>query len=176
MDKTWLLLLILIAPQLQAASLFGLDLRQATREQMRVAVKNTGAQLITQSVGDGLYDIYASAKLIPDSHRLYLGFVKKDDHVAFVEYEFIGLNQPQLLQRLSSKYGKPSLTPAQFHSDKSYQWLSEGVQIVLYQDWSAYRTRLLYFIPENLALIRQEYRQLNTIQASLPEEEVAGVY
>ena len=146
-------------------SLFGLDLQLATRDEMRNAVKKSGARLIKEAGSEGFYDEYGSEKLMQGSTNLYLGYVKQDKRLAFVEYQFDGLHHPQLVEKLTKKYGKPQTVRAKFQSDTRYQWSIDGVQILMYQDWPDYKTRLLYFLPQNLQTLRTEYQQFNASRA-----------
>lgn len=138
-----------------AAELFGLPLRSSTLDQMRTAVKQAGATLILESGGGRPYDIYDSRKLLSGSSRLYLGHVGEDQRLAFVEYEFVGLKRPLMLQMLSDKYGKPNTQTGKFISDQGYHWVENGVGIILRSDWQNYRTLLSYIAPEALAELKK---------------------
>jgi hypothetical protein len=153
------LLTMLVSGPLQALTLFGQDFQQTDRTAMRSAVKNSGAKLVKESVDDGIYDVYESDKLLAGSSRLYLGFTNAENRLAFVEYDFVGFQQDSVVQKLTSKYGKPEIGRARFLSDRGYQWVVDGIRITLYQDWPAYRTRLIYTNPQDFQAIRTEYRQ-----------------
>jgi hypothetical protein len=163
-------------PAHAATMLFGVDFHQATRDEMRTAVRNSGAKLIKEAGSDGFYDEYGSNTLLPGSSKLYLGYVKKDNRLAFVEYQFEGFHHPQMIQKLTQKYGKPETHKGKFQSDSRYQWLSDGVKILMYQDWAAYKTRLLYFLPQNLSELRLEYQKYKASMASMKAKESDLVY
>ncbi len=154
------ILLLLVASLFSASAaaldLFGLDLAAARRDQMRAEVKKTGAKLVSEAGKDAFYDIYEGDSLLHNAQRLYLGFVKKDQRFAFIEYEFNGLRQPTMLARLTTRYGKPQSQPGRYLTDTRYQWRVDGVQISLYQDWPAYKTRLSYIQPQALQQLRAE--------------------
>lgn len=156
MIKTSLFILtLLFAPYGLAAELFGVQLQSATLDQLRAAVKQSGATLI-RGAGEGQpYEIYDSKALLEASSRLYLGYVAEDRRFAFVEYEFFGLKQSAMLRKLSAKYGKPATQKGQYISDRQYQWEVNGIQILLQSDWKNYRTRLSYIDPVALADLKQ---------------------
>lgn len=158
--------LIIFSSPVFAVSLFGIDLQQATRDTMRNAVKQHGAVLVKEAGKDGFFDEYDSQNLLPGSSRLYLGYEKKDNQIAFVEYTFDGLDQSGLLAMLTGKYGKPQKIRARFQSDAQYKWQSNGVQIWLYQDWSRYKVRLMYALPAKLSALRHDYQQFKISQAA----------
>ncbi|MDJ0832223.1 MAG: hypothetical protein QNJ69_01800 [Gammaproteobacteria bacterium] len=160
-------LLLLMASPGHAAQLFGISLQDATRDQLRSAVKNSGVELIREGGDQAFFDIYDSKNLLPGSVHLYLGFVKQDQSFAFAEYAFNGLRQPQLLQRLSAKYGQPQLKQGKYLSDQSHVWQSGQISISLSYDWQNYQTRLTYSRPDKLELLRQEqaeYRRQLALQ------------
>jgi hypothetical protein len=156
MSRILLIVLLFAAFPATAFSIFGVDLLSGDRDQLRTAVKNSGARLIAEAGEAQFFDSYESDGLFPGSSRLYLGFVKADKRIAFVEYEFSGLHRPDLVQAIRAKYGNPRVLTGKFISDQRYQWQQEGVTILLYQDWGASKTRLQYLNPENLQRLKQE--------------------
>ncbi len=160
-------LLLLLALPAHAAQLFGVSLQDANRDQLRSAVKNSGVELISEAGDQAFFDVYDSKNLLPGSVHLYLGFVKQDQTFAFAEYAFNGLRQPQLLQRLSEKYGKPRVKQGKYLSDQSHIWQSGEISISLSHDWQNYQTRLTYARPDKLELLRREqteYRRQLALQ------------
>lgn len=141
-----------------AVDLFGVNLAQATRDQLRNAVKNAGVKLVRQAGDDTFYDVYESAEILHGSNRLYLGFVKGDNRFAFAEYEFPGLQQPEMQRRLVAKYGQPTVNSGKFMTDKVYLWQIDSVRIRLHADWSMHKTRLVYFIPAALEQLHGEQK------------------
>ena len=169
MKTSLLLVLLMLSPSLvQAAELFGVDLASTERDELRSAVKNAGLKLISEAGDDAFFDSYESDLVLSKSTRLYLGFVKQDRKFAFAEYEFIGLKQPVLVKKLNQKYGKAMLKSGKFLTDQAYKWQSGGVEIELYTDWSNYRTRLLYSIPEQLVRLNQEKTEFATQMGEVP--------
>lgn len=152
-----LVIMLMLCPVLvQGAELFGVDLASTERDELRNAVKNAGLKLISEAGDDRFFDSYESNSVLPKSTRLYLGFIKQDQKFAFAEYEFDGLKHPVLVEKLNQKYGKATLKPGKFLTDQTYRWQSGGVEIDLYVDWSNYKTRLVYSIPEQLGRLKQE--------------------
>jgi hypothetical protein len=170
------LLFLVSYPAYSAISLFGVDLLQATRDEMRSAVRKPGAKLIREAGREGFYDEFGSEKLLQGSSKLYLGYVKKDNQLAFVEYQFEGFHHPELILKITEKYGKPRTIKGKFQSDSRYQWLIDGVQILIYQDWAVYKTRLVYFLPQKLSALRLEYQKSNAQMLSVQDKDSELVY
>ncbi len=156
MGRLFLILLLVLSPPSRAVQLFGVDLATARRDALRQAVKQAGAELITEAGEDGFFDAYRSDKLLTDSRRLYLGFVKDDGAFAFAEYEFPGLEQPRMLRKLSQRYGPPSETRGRFLSDRIYRWYQGPILIELRQDWPLHAMRLSYRREAGLRRLRAE--------------------
>ena len=164
MPRFFMLSLIMLALPVQAVELFGLDLSTARRDEFRLAVRQSGAKLLSEAGKDAFYDVYEGDALLHNARRLYLGFSKKDQRFAFIEYEFAGLQQPAMLARLIQKYGQPKKQAAKFISDFNYRWKMDGVQIRLYQDWPHFRTRLSYSRQQSLQQLRAEQSQFEQDQ------------
>jgi hypothetical protein len=126
-----ILVLIVIARGAAASELFGLQIRSATPDKFRAAVKQAGASIIQKSDESGPYDIFDSRELLPGSSRLYIGYAGDNQQTAFVEYKFVGLQQKVVLQLLSRKYGSPVVRKAKLISDRSYYWEVNGIQVSL---------------------------------------------
>lgn len=150
------LILLLQSGNLAAVELFGLDLLNSDQQELRVAVKQAGAELIRESGELFWFDSYDSSGVLPGSSRLYLGFVRQDRRFAFAEYEFVGFKHDQMLVRLNQKYGSGQVNPGNFFSDQEYRWQQDGIQITLKTDWQNYRTRLSYINPVTLKQLKQE--------------------
>ncbi len=140
-----------------AFELLGIDVINTRKDAFRQALKATGVELISEAGEDQFFDSYSSQNLLPGSKRLYLGFVKKDDRFAFAEYEFMGLQQSLLLNKLTEKYGRYREHKGRFLSDFEYLWSQNGINISLMTDWDQYRTRLIYAHPEALTALQQEF-------------------
>lgn len=157
MPYLWIfLILFLFASSAQAVELFGVELAQASRDQLRGAIKNAGVKLVREAGDDAFFDTYEADSLMPGAKFLYLGFTKKDRQFAFAEYRFSGLSNEPLLQRLKQKYGQPQRAKPRFFSDYRYRWTDGSIEINLYSDWSSYATRLVYFNIQNLTELRAE--------------------
>ncbi len=141
-----------------AAELFGIPLNVAKHDDLVNAVKQAGVRLIREGGETKWFDVYDSRTVLPGSSRLYLGYVKQDRRFAFAEYEFIGLKQLQMLEKLSLKYGKPAIVPGKYLSDKRYRWQKNGIDIELKVDWWHYRSRLSYVNSAALGDLKQEQK------------------
>ena len=156
LKKIPLMLALIVIAQLSAASeLFGLQIKSATPDQFRTAVKQAGASIIQRSDESRPYDIFDSKELLPGSSRLYIGHAGDNQQTAFVEYEFVGLQQKTVLQMLSRKYGSPVVRNAKYISDKTYYWEVNGIQVTLWSDWESFRTRSSYVVPESMARLQE---------------------
>ena len=171
-----LLPLICFALSAHAVQLFGVDLQNANQQQLRTAVKNAGVKLISEAGDEDFFDVYDSTSVLAGSTHLYLGFVKKDKQFAFAEYAFSGLKQPFMVQKLEQKYGKAQVSTGRFQSDRRFSWQSNGISITLYTDWANYQTRLVYFKPDALTLLRQEQQQFKIGQVEQKDQEQVAAY
>ena len=144
-----------------ALELFGIDLQTASRDQLRIAVKNSGIQLISEAGNSDFFDIYDSSQVFKSSTRLFLGFVKKTNKFAFAEYEFNGLKKGPVLRQLIQKYGKATKSRGVYLSDSAWSWQIDSIQISLQTDWQAYKTRLIYEDTLALQQLRQEHAGFN---------------
>lgn len=154
----YLLIFVLLAAisPAKAVELFGIKLLDASRDSFRVAVRNSGISVISEAGDDAFYDVYNSSEALQNLSRFYFGFVKKDRKFAFAEYEFRGLQQQRLLQKLNEKYGKGQKTKGKFITDTEWTWQVNAIKISLKPDWNAYKTRLIYQNPDALQRLRQE--------------------
>ncbi len=139
--------------------LLGIDVTNTPKGDFRQALKATGVELISEAGEDQFFDSYSSQNLLPGSQRLFLGFVKKDDRFAFAEYEFIGLQHPEMLNKLTQKYGRYQERPGRYLTDNAYFWNQDGIDISLITDWKQHRTRLIYAAPEALKALQKEYHE-----------------
>lgn len=139
-----------------ALELFGIELQNASRNQLRTAVKNSGVQLISEAGEGNFFDVYDSSEVFKSSTRLYLGFVKENNKFAFAEYEFNGLQNGPVLRQLIQKYGKATKSRGLYLSDSAWNWQIDSIQISLQTDWPAYKTRLIYQDTQALQQLRQE--------------------
>ena len=161
--KPFLPILLLTAiTSVNAAELFGVNLTNATRDELRLAVKKAGVKLIQEAGAGAFYDTYKGSSVLHRADHLYLGFVKKDNKFAFAEYEFNGREQPVMLTKLNKKYGAAQIAKGKFMSDKSYSWFSKGIEITFYQDWQAYKMRLIYANPEALIQLKKEQHEFKS--------------
>ena len=154
-----LLPLLLLALPASAVELFGIDLATAQRDTLRQAVRQAGAELISQAGKNDFFDAYRSDTLLADSRRLYLGFVKADGAFAFAEYEFPQLRNPRMLRKLTERYGPPERIDGKFLTDTEYRWRRPPVEITLRQDWPAHALRLTYARPDQLQRLRREQQE-----------------
>ena len=139
-----------------ALDLFGVALESSRRDQLREAARAVGLTLVREGGDDNWFDIYDSREALPGSRYCYLGFVKQSQAFAFVEYEFDGLDPKIMLDRLRGRYGEPQVIEGKYLSDRRYAWRRDGIDITLGADWRAYRTRLSYVHPQNMAALRRE--------------------
>lgn len=142
------------APSTEALTLFGVDIANANRAQMRQMVKRSGAKLRREG-GTRLFDEYDSERLLEGSHTLYLGFDRQTTEFAFLEYELLPYFSRKILAKLRRKYGEPQREPGTFLSDTAWRWQVDGIQISLYRDFRCFCSRLEYAHPARLQALRQ---------------------
>jgi hypothetical protein len=156
-----IVLLSAAVSSVHAFELFGIDLQNASQEQLRKAVKNSGIRFISEVGGDVPFDVYDSSPVFKGSTRLFLGYLKDGDKFAFAEYEFSGLQQShRVLSLLTKKYGKAKKSKGLYLSDEVWGWQIDSINISLQTDWRAYKTRLIYRHSEALEELRQEQARI----------------
>ncbi len=161
MNRRIAFLLLLLSPfQLSAVELFGVDLNNTNRDELRAAVQESGATLISEGNDEQWFDAYDSSSILPGSHRLYLGFVRSSGAFSFAEYEFPGVTTARLLSRLEARYGTADQTEkGQFISDQRHIWNRDGLTIEIFSDWRNYRVLLSYRNETNLRQLQIERQQ-----------------
>jgi len=170
------LLLQLTAPFAHAVSLFGIELAQTQRPELRDAVKQAGA-VLEKEAGEGeFFDRYGSQTLLPGSDKLFLGFVKADQQFAFAEYEFHGFRHPRMLSRLTERYGEAEVLKQDYLSDTVLRWQNQGIEILWFQDWSQYKFRLQYRHPQNLTRLLDEKQAYEQQQQTLQDQVGANAF
>lgn len=166
-------LLFFLAPA-KAVDLFGMQLQDASRNQLRNALIKSGVRLISEAGDAVFYDTYNSEQVLLNSTHLYLGFVKQDGKFAFAEYEFNGLQQQAMLQKLIAKYGKAQKSNGKYLTDATWTWQINSIIITLKTDWQAYKTRLTYYNPVMLKRLKQEQQAylagVDRQQSNFPEQ------
>ena len=167
-----LLVLSVFSSKLVAFDLFGVNLIETSRNDMRRAVEGAGLVLIRKD--DTLdFDEYDSSLAFKGASRLYLGFTEQGARFAFAEYEIVGFRYTRLKQNLQQKYGLPKISTGKYISDKTFYWSQEGIEITLSTDWQNYATRLSYIAPEALAELRKA-RFVATQESTRPAIEQAS--
>ncbi len=165
-----LLLLVLLPSNSQSLSLYGINLEEANAQQLRLAVKQAGARIISEGGADKWFDEYKSEKLLDGSMVLYLGFSKQNQQFAFLEYEIKPTAKDQVFQKMVYKYGQPQIIGGQFISDTQYQWQKGSITINWYYDFFNHVYRLIYSKADTLnALINKRNNWLKKQQ----EKELA---
>ncbi len=166
--------LIAQAPTVAALELFGVALESVGRVELREAARKAGMVLIREGGNDNWFDVYDSKSAFVGSVRFYLGFVKHNQGFAFAEYEFNGLMPGRILRDLMAKYGAAQIRQGRFVSDQGYLWKRDGVEIRLDSDWQAYKTRLSYINPPNMADLLAE--RSASIKTREPATERISLY
>lgn len=140
-----------------AVELFGVQLQTTNRDELRGAVQQSGATLISEGNDEQWFDVYDSSTLLPGSRRLYLGFVRSNGAFSFAEYEFPGLVTDRLLSMMEGKYGPANeVRKGRFLSDQRFIWSRDDLNIELFSDWSNYRVLLSYQNASNLLQLQAE--------------------
>jgi len=142
-----------------AFELFGVTVNAIDRVKLREAIRNSGAEVVREAGDDNWYDVYDMTTNFKQSKRLYVAYEKANAQFAFAEYHLPYAYFDTMLTRLKFKYGKPAVKYGTFESDTKYQWLVDGINILLQLDWAKNVSRLQYTQNNNLAVLQQAYQQ-----------------
>lgn len=159
-------ILLLSSQTVCAFELFGVAINNINRQQLREAIRNSGADVIREAGDDNWYDVYDMSLNFKQSKQLFVAYEKANGDFAFVEYHLPYSYFSTMLKRLKGKYGKPNIRYGTFQSDTKYSWNVDGIEIVLQQDWKQSLSRLVYSQKEKLALVQRAYRESKALKAS----------
>jgi len=160
------LLLLLLTKPLLAFELFGTNINNTDRDQLRGIIRNTGANVVREAGDDNWYDIYDMSAKFEQGKRLFVGYEKTAGRFAFAEYQLPYDYFDMMLLRLKAKYGEPVVRYGRYDSDKLYAWNIDGIDIRFTQDWNRNISQLVYSQPENLIALKQGYQQFKAGQFS----------
>jgi len=136
-------------PRAQQLELFGVRLKNATRDQLREALKQNGMRAIREDKGNWV-DAYDPGEVLEGSSEFLAGYVDATDRFAFAAYLFNGLADTQLVGRVIgmvvTKYGPPtSLSGAYDNGPVSAEWdMGQGMGIMVCRGWPDTTTALIY--------------------------------
>ncbi|MDH5425917.1 MAG: hypothetical protein OEY29_13060 [Gammaproteobacteria bacterium] len=153
------MLLLLVAHSAAAFELFGVVINTAQRQQIRDAIRNSGAEVIREAGEENLYDVYDMSAEFRQSKRLYVAYEKTAGGFAFAEYQLPYAYLNTMLKRLRLKYGQPKINYGTYESDTKYLWNVDGVDILLTQEWDKNISRLVYSQQQQLLQVQQLFRQ-----------------
>lgn len=153
------LLLSLYLPHTLAFDLFGVNVMETGRDQIRDAIRTSGAVVIREAGEGNWFDIYDMSRVFKQSKKMFVAYDKNSGQFAFAEYQLPYDYVDTMLSRLTLKYGKPELKNGMFHSDTQYHWTIDGVAIALYRNWQANFGTLMYSAPDVLVKLQQDYTQ-----------------
>lgn len=153
-------LTLIAAPNtVHGVELYGEKLQNTTKEQLEAALTEAGA---TEKTAEGetsaVYKSYDSAQLLIGSKTLHVGFNQENNKFAFLEYEILPHYHERVLSALTEQYGEPQSQRGKFITDQTYNWGKDGITIQLYRDFFAYRSRLVYAAPQQMAALQNAYK------------------
>lgn len=134
-------------------TLFGITLRNATRADLRSAIRRQGAKVLSEE-NKKRTDAYGTADLLSGTSELVV-FYTFDDHFAVAKYTFPGLTDNRLADKVremvEGKYGAPAESTGSVELGPiTHRWvLKDGITISVNQGWRDATTYLEYTEPEN---------------------------
>ena len=163
----FIVFLTLLSHSVLALELFGVTVNNINREQLREAIRNTGAEVIREAGDDNWYDIYNMAVNFKQSKQLLVGYEKINGNLAFIEYHLPYQNLSSMLKRLQLKYGKETQEYGRFESDTRFVWNVDGIRIELSQNWEKNIGQLIYSQPASLEILQSSYQQAENEKLAL---------
>lgn len=130
-------------------ALFGVSLKNASRDQIREAVKKNGMRAIREDLSYWV-DVYDPNDVLENATEFEAGYVSKTGKFAYAKYTFQSFMDTRLVENVvnmvSKKYGMPSTKSGNYNLGRvSAQWnLNDGMQIDVYRGWPDTTTYLTY--------------------------------
>lgn len=156
--------------------LFGVALKCASRDDLRLAVKDAGATVKVEDKNKW-GDSYFSETVLKGSSELNITFTV-DDFFAKAAYTFPSrMNAGQIIEIkdfVSNKYGAPDATYGNTSvGDASFEWrLDDGIEITVSRGWPDTTTYLSFVHPKNhQAMLDEQERQKKERQAKEYEKQ-----
>jgi len=146
---------VMAAPQL-----FNVELKGATRDQIRSALQNTNVKVIREDSNYWI-DKYNSNGVLQGATELNFGYTS-NGKFAFAEYKFpVFMDSGKILEvanLVSSKYGQPSQRSGNPNlGDASYTWnFKNGMSITTYRGWPDTTTFLQFKDKTNYSKMNNE--------------------
>lgn len=140
--------------------LFGIPLKNASRKDLRAAIKKQGAKVKSED-NNKWGDSYASEAILSGSTVLSVTYAN-DDRFAGASYTFPGIMDSQLVvkvkEMVESKYGTPGESSGNPGLGAvSYGWkLKDGIRISVSRGWPDTTTYLEYTDPKNYKTMKAE--------------------
>ncbi|MDH5517925.1 MAG: hypothetical protein OEY36_08950 [Gammaproteobacteria bacterium] len=166
MQKYLLVIVLLLPAPLMAFELFGVNINQINRVDLRLAIRDSGAEVVREAGDDNWYDVYDMTSNFKQSKFLFVAYEKTTATFAFAEYHLPYDYFRSMLLRLTLKYGKPRVRYGNFESENRHYWTVDGIKIEITQNWNKNLTRLIYTQPEKLLPLQQAYRQEELLKLS----------
>ena len=152
--------------QIQQLELFGVPLKDATRDQLRQVFKRNGMQ-VTREDDRHWIDAYETQAESGGSAEFLAGYVDATDRFAFAAYTFSGFMDTQLVARViylvSMKYGRPSSQSGNYDlGPVRAEWdMGQGMGIMVYRGWPDTTTSLIY---RDAAAYQQMRAEMETVE------------
>lgn len=129
--------------------LFGVALKDASRDQLRQVFKQNGMRAIREEKKYWV-DIYDATGVLEGASQFQAGYVAATDKFAYAQYTFPAFMDTQLVGKVinmvSVKYGRPSSQKGNYHlGEVSAKWnLGQGMQIEVSRGWPDTTTYLTF--------------------------------
>lgn len=145
---------------LPSAELFGVSLNCANRDELRLAMKNTKAGVISE---DLRYwgDTYNTSKVLTGTSELYLGY-DVDNNFAVAQYIFPAKMDTKKVVEVKNfvtkKYGKHNKSSGRIDlGEVSYKWILEGdITLEVSRGWPDTTTYLTFKHPQHYSAMKSE--------------------
>lgn len=159
--------------------LFNIELKGATRDQMRTSLENNGIKVIRE---DNNYwvDKYKTNDVLQGSTELNIGYTS-NGHFAYAEYTFPAFVDSgkinEVARLVTSKYGQPSQRTGNTNvGQASFTWsFKNGMNIIVYRGWPDTTTYLNIkdknnYTKMNAEIMTEEKRQF---QQKAKQQQIA---
>lgn len=168
-----------IAHAAKPVELFGVSIKDATRDNFRQAVKNGGLKA-TREDNDYWYDNYAVSGVIPGASEFTVGYTMKQGKFAHAMYtfpSFIDVGQvKQVIDLVSKTYGKPNRVEGHYAAGEvKATWNLDGkTQLVVSRGWPVTTTYLQYINKAEKKLMEQEIKAHQSALKDKEQQKIQG--
>lgn len=161
-EEVWMHL-VTLSNSIKGVELFGQDLTQVNRQQMRAAVAKSPAYILRE-LDAYPYDLYDPSPWRKGATEMALGYTLTNKKFAVAEITFRSQNDTEQVRQIAEEVAK-ELGPwnrvlgRRASGPVEFEWRKGNVRVLVHRGWPDTSTYLVYEVPANLAQMQNELNQ-----------------